>query len=369
MSPLSTIWGSSTLARYFGRRFLVNLAAVFFGCLALIFIIDSVENLRRAGSHDVGLATVMLLSLYRLPSLSELVLPFAVLFAAMMTFLLLTRSLELVVARSAGVSAWQFIAPILFIAFAIGIAATTLYNPIAAKLAALHETLHADSFGADATPLGGSARQVWLRQRGVDGPSIMHAKQSTGRGLLLREVTVLTFDDTHRFSERIQAQAAHLEDGHWRLSNAWVVAPSRDAAFHGTYLLDTYLTPTQVRDSLDTAETVSFWQLPRYIETAEQADLPAIQHRLQYQTLLARPLLLAAMVLIAATVSLRVFRFGNVSRLILGGIIAGFMLYVVSNLAIDLGKTGVVPPVVAAWAPAIVVTLLGMTVLLFQEDG
>jgi len=78
---------------------------------------------------------------------------------------------------------------------------------------------------------------------------------------------------------------------------------------------------------------------------------------------------LAAMTLIAATVTLRFFRFGSVGKLILGGVTAGFVLYVVIEIAKDLGSTGLVNPILAAWLPAIVASAMGFTVLLYQEDG
>ena len=46
----------------------------------------------------------------------------------------------------------------------------------------------------------------------------------------------------------------------------------------------------------------------------------AAGYRLQYQSLLSRPFLLTAMVLLAASVSLRFFRFGGVQKMVLGGI-------------------------------------------------
>ena len=78
-----------------------------------------------------------------------------------------------------------------------------------------------------------------------------------------------------------------------------------------------------MRESFATPETVPFWQLPTYIELADRAGLLAARYRLQYQQLLARPFLLAAMVLLAASVSLRFFRFGGVQKMILSGISAG----------------------------------------------
>jgi len=55
--------------------------------------------------------------------------------------------------------------------------------------------------------------------------------------------------------------------------------------------------------------------------------------------------------------------------MILAGVAVGFMLYVVTKIAWDLGSGGIVPPILAAWLPAIVTVLIGATVLLHLEDG
>jgi lipopolysaccharide export system permease protein len=358
-----------TIAKYTSQRFLVNLAGVFGTCVALIFLVDTVENLRRAGSHDVGIGTVLLLSFYRLPSLTELMLPFAVLFAAMMTFLMLTRSLELVIARSVGLSVWQFSAPTVILALVLGVFATTVYNPVAADFKARHEALFEEAFGDYSGPFGWGGRSIWLRQDGLDGQSVLHAKSASPNGWKLRGVTAIVFDESGSFRERFESKTAVLEDGRWRMSNGWLIQPGMPPQYHRSYLLSTYLDKTQVSERLASADTISFWDLPSQIEIARRAGLPALQYQLQYQTLLARPLLLCAMVLIAASVSLRVFRFGNIGRMILGGVVAGFVLYVVSKLVGDLGAAGAVTPAAAAWTPPLVAMLLGTTVLLYQEDG
>jgi lipopolysaccharide export system permease protein len=90
---------------------------------------------------------------------------------------------------------------------------------------------------------------------------------------------------------------------------------------------------------------------------------------LQRQLLIARPLLLIAMVLVAASVSLRFFRFGGVAKMVIGGVSAGFALYVVTQLSGDLGSAGIINPVAAAWLPAVTGSLLGGLALLYQEDG
>jgi lipopolysaccharide export system permease protein len=177
------------------------------------------------------------------------------------------------------------------------------------------------------------------------------------------------FDQQDRFQERVEAARARLFPGFWRLKQARVTTPGQEPRAEGVYLLATNLTPAQVTQSFVAPDSVPFWDLPDVVKRTEQAGLNATGYRLRYQTLLARPLLLAAMVLIAACFSLRFFRFGGVSRTVAGGVISGFVLYVATKLVADLGGAGLLSAPVAAWSPAIVASMLGTLVLLHQEDG
>jgi len=50
------------------------------------------------------------------------------------TFVILTRNLELLVARAVGVTAWGFLVPPLAIAAAAGIGSVVLFNPVSAVM-------------------------------------------------------------------------------------------------------------------------------------------------------------------------------------------------------------------------------------------
>jgi lipopolysaccharide export system permease protein len=155
----------------------------------------------------------------------------------------------------------------------------------------------------------------------------------------------------------------------WRLENARVFAPGLPPVDRAVYRLNTNLTPEQVRETFSTPETVPFWQLPYFIDMAERAGLTAAGYRLQYQKLLARPFMLAAMVMLAAAFSLRFFRFGGVQKMVLGGVASGFLLYVMSKVTDDLSKADLISPLVGAWSPAVIGGLAGFVALLYQEDG
>src|SRR3954463_16191965 len=137
-----------TLARYFGLRFLSAVLMVFAGIFLLVALIDYIEMVRRSSDiPNVSPILVAKTSFYRVPQITERIMPFCVLIGAMSCYLNLSRRLELVVSRAAGMSAWQFIAPALFVAFGVGVIATTIYNPIAAVLQEKAKRLEADLTG------------------------------------------------------------------------------------------------------------------------------------------------------------------------------------------------------------------------------
>ena len=81
---------------------------------------------------------------------------------------------------------------------------------------------------------------------------------------------------------------------------------------------------------------------------------------MQYQLLLSRPFLLMTMVLIAATCSLRAFRFGNVQLNALGGIAAGFAFFVLAEVSRNFAMAGLTSAMAAAWVPVIIAASLAL---------
>src|ERR1700733_8473829 len=104
--------GSLTLSRYFAFRFFVAVAGVFVGVFVLVAFVDYIDLMRKAGDvPNAPAGMLVLMSLYRVPQIMERLLPFSVLVGAMACFFSLSRRMELVVARGAGMSVWQIIAP------------------------------------------------------------------------------------------------------------------------------------------------------------------------------------------------------------------------------------------------------------------
>ena len=361
---------TNTIGRYFAGKFLVSAVGVFASIFLLLVLVDYIEMVRKtSGLASASAIMVAETSLFRVPQLLEKMMPFCVLIGAMTCYLGLSRRLELVVARAAGVSAWQFVAPALASAILLGTLSTVVYNPVSANLSELSKRMEAELFGS--APGGGvqDAAGFWLNQINSDGQVIINAARSERQGGRLTGLTLFRFDTNNQFKERMEAREATLEDGHWLFKTVRRFSLDSPPVDQDSWELPTTLTKAQVRNSFSTPETVSFWQLPTYIRSSESSGFATAGYRLQYQKLLAQPFLLAAMVMLAAAVSLRFFRMGGVQKMVLSGVGAGFLLYVLSKVTEDLSKAELMHPIAAAWLPVFVGGLTGFLALLYQEDG
>src|SRR5947209_10185391 len=264
---------SRTLIRYFGLRFLSAVMSVFFGFFVLIVLVDYIEFMRRASDvPNLSAWMVAKASFFRVPQLTERLLPFSVLAGAMVCYLALSRRNELVIALSAGMSAWQFVAPALIVAFGMGVAATAIYNPLSAAMREWSKKLEAEIFGDTKNVMQQqSASGFWVRQRSPEGQAIIYATSSQEQGVRLDGVSVFTFDPAGKALERIEAKRATLEPGQWRLEQARVYVSGGPPRERDALALPTSLTSAPVRESFSTPETVPFWELPAYIEIAERS--------------------------------------------------------------------------------------------------
>ena len=365
-----------TLSCYIARVFTLAVLGMLAALGLVVGLFDFIELLRRAATKPAAtLPIVAEIGAMRLPWVGMQILPFAVLLGGILAFWRLTRSSELIVARAAGVSAWQFLAAPVAVAVLMGALATAVVSPLSALMRGRAEVLENTYLRVGGGPLALNGGSMWLRQAddGLQphGVAILHASSVAlhDGALTARDVSVFRLGAQDRLLQRIEAPFARLGPHAWTLSDARAIRPDHLPEPTRTLELPTTMTVARVQDSFAAPDTFSVWALPSFIALLERSGFSAIRHRLQFQSLLALPLLAGTMALLAAGFSMRPARRGGVAQMIASGVAAGFILFVVAKVTEEFGQSGALPPILAAWAPAAAGLLLAVSLLLHLEDG
>ena len=365
-----------TLGRYMGKQFLLFFGICIGVMAGLVFVIDVMELIRRAASRDnITTALIIEMGIMKLPHLTERLLPFAMLIGSMLTLSKLTRSQELIVTRASGISVWQFLQPGFAVALLLGLLHISVFNPLSSVMLSRFEHIEARYLHGRTSMLAVSGSGLWLRQsdsetaESTGAETIIHALRVDQNDMRLFEVTMFTYDEQGTYLRRLDAKQAQLQNGHWLLKEVQRFIPGMPLESMKELEVPTHLNFNQIQDSFSSPETMSFWALPGFIRVLEEAGFSGMRHRMHWHRMLSSPLMLCAMVGLAALFSLRFQRHGKTTGLVVSCVLTGFFIYFMTDLTQALGLSGKLPPFLAAWSPAIVAMLASVWALLHLEDG
>lgn len=366
-----------TLPLYLIRRFLRSLLVVGGAFAVLLWFIELIEAVRRGGTES-GMGRAAGLATLALPAQFYMILPLIVLLASIAMLLGLARGSELVAVRAAGRSALRMLAAPGLAALVAGGLAVAVLNPITAATTKRHAELAAGGSASHAFSLGEGV--VWLRQSmplengGPPGQAVIRATRASPDAATLYNASFVLFDGDGSPVQRYEAGRATLGPGEWLLDSVkiWPLsAPNPEAASRreDRISLPTDLTAEGIRDGFGDPRLIPIWQLPGFIAGLEAAGFSARRHVMHFQSELASPLVMLAMLLIAACFTMRQLRGSRTGILVLAAFASGLALFFLRYFAQVLGERGDIAAPLAAWTPPVAAILIALGWLLRSEDG
>jgi len=362
----------SVLNRYLIKRVIIGIALAFLIVTSIIVLVDFVEGSRNLGAEEnIGIGGLLFLTLLKAPTLIEQTIPFVILFGIMGTLYNLNRRSELIVLRASGLSAWRFLSPVIITTALFGIIWSLAFNPLAAKAMDTHDSILQRITG---TNISVSDKNIWLREGNDITQTVIYAKKVD---ILSRRILNTTFyifnydaEGTAIFKRRFDAKEAELvTQGYWQLRDVIENAEGELTKVQSAISLPTSITIEDIRNLAEKKTSVPFWHLMSEIQKTERAGFSAIRLKMQLNKLLALPIMLIAMTIIAAGVSMHLSREGGTFRLLITGSALGFAVYFADNVVSAFGEAAILPIILAAWAMPLFVLLCGLAYLAKIEDG
>jgi lipopolysaccharide export system permease protein len=359
----------STLPRYFARTFFLWFSIFAIGITTIIMLFDFSELLRRSSTRDnVTVDIVTQMTILKMPHLLEMLLPFIVLFSAMFALWRLNRQSEICVSRAAGLSIWQLLSPFIWVALLIGFFDLFVVNSFSSNMFSQYKTMNEELLRKKAGGISISKTGIWLRYASETGPIVLRVGHINVEKKILSKVTILEYNDTDNLLVRIDSETASFVPDGLQLNKVWIYPYGASPEFHEELPYHTTLSLGHIQDNKRDPETISFWELPAFIDLLDESGLSSVKYKLYFQGLIARALWLIAMVLLAATCALRPIRQGKQFLFILPTALIGFSLYFLRDITYAMGQSSTLPVSLAAWTPVAVSAMIGLVTLLHLEE-
>ncbi|WP_026091805.1 LPS export ABC transporter permease LptG [Blastomonas sp. AAP53] len=358
---------SRTVAIYMARKFLTSILAV----AALLFIVlQSLDLLGQSGKIMAypgnGQAQLLTYISLRAPQIIDLVLPFSVLLATIITLATLNQNSEVVAMKAAGLSAHQVLAPLLIAAFGVSAITFVFSERILTRATATLSAWEQADFGP--IPRDSNVKaNIWVRE----GDNIIQADmvEGTGKATRLTGVAVFARDSQGGIARIIRARNGTFTGQGWKLTEAsrFDVATGQKQML-GDIVAAKGVRPDQFTLSKVNPEGLSFLQLWQAIEELKAAGRPTASLESNLWHKLSGPLSALLMPLLGAVAAFGLARSGQLFLRAVIGMGLGFAYFVADNFALAMGNLGAYPPVLAAWSPFFLFLMVGETVLIRTEE-
>jgi len=333
---------------------------IFYGLIALV---ESLDTWRfNYVSEQRGLPTAILMVAMSAVRWTIKTLPVTVLMGCILGLADLKARHELTVIKASGISIWRVlrapVAALVICSFFIALGAETISTQINRELSPTPP-----GQAAQLTPPG----EIWLEQRSGDIHYVLMARSMAPGGAALGNVTLFHMGESD--VPRLEADEAILTNGFWHMP----VATARSANAPPYRVFDvrvpTNSSPAEIGLQTASTEDLTFFELADLLQrgVADPSIRAATSMRLI--KLLALPLVLTGSLLIAFAFTAGYSRNTQMGPAVLYGVVLGFLVFMITEMADRAGSTGVLNPIFAAAAPAIVAIVIGLTVLLYKEDG
>jgi lipopolysaccharide export system permease protein len=360
-----------TLFRYFALRFAGWICLCLFGLISIISLIQTIELVRRVSvlTRSVPDINYVGMAALNIPNVMHMILPFAVLTGAILCFSSWNRSNEFVAVRGFGQSIWAALSPTLFASFMVGMGFITVINPIGAVTSIAYEAKMAEIFGTDKNDLALSESGIWIRDNLPDSRLIFRGETLDADTSRILNPIIFEFNETSNLRRVIKADSSQLTKNGWLVENAMSWQNNGTEKYLGNVILPTGLGALNLQRSSLSPRALSIFQLPDFILSLERAGIPTTAHRMHLYQLLALPLLMIGITMLAARATLTNSLRGSRSRLFIRGVMLATGIFIFTYFMQVMGAALHVPTIVAAWTPAFAVFLLGAIILARGDEA
>ncbi|MBP5215742.1 MAG: LptF/LptG family permease [Alphaproteobacteria bacterium] len=364
----------SILGRYVNRQLLLSFFIVFFGILGIILMFDTIEALRRvSGRENITFWFTVQYAVSRVTKTAEIVIPFVLMVAGMITFWRLSKSNEFVVIRSTGVSIFGFLRPLFVVTFLLGVADITMFNPLAARMFEWHRLLSYRMTSKDPNAMLFSNRGLWIRERVDDGRVLLiqakRLRQEEDKTIWMRGVSITELNEQSQIKKVYEAYFATLDGNVFHLHDVRVLVGGEPIQSMTEYAYETTINVQRIKDSFVDPEAISFWDLPDTIRFYEKAGFSARLHWMHFLNLLISPFMLVGMLMLSAVFMLQnTLRGSAIMVRVVISIVTGFSFYFCSQVVSALGINGYIPIWLAVSAPTLIIILVSVPLLLQSDE-
>jgi lipopolysaccharide export system permease protein len=206
--------------------------------------------------------------------------------------------------------------------------------------------------------------RIWYRSKNtIFNIKTINRQKATAEGL-----TLYQFSENWDLAQMITADRVELLGRQWKLLKGSITLFTEATSFPLTQDFDEKIISIDeeigdIQSSFNSVDVLSFKDLKRYIQKNKEAGLDTVSLEVVYHDKFASLVAAFVMVLLGIPFSVSSNRSGGVMLNIGFCLLMVVIYWTLKNSSLTLGHHGNLPPVIAAWGPNVLMTMVGLALV------
>lgn len=355
------------VTRYMATEFAKTAALCLFVTVGLFFLIDSVDRSGGFLSKGAPASDVLAFQLLKLPAIFVQIAPVATLLAVLATISIRVRSHELTAMFAGGVSLLRVCIPVLAGCAVVSILSFTISEVGVPAASRASKEIARRSLRPGSVAATFSMNRYWIRgESGIVSAAVVDPATKTLSGFSYIELS-----PSFAPKRIVSAREARWAGEGWTLidgTDRGLDDPSMASKSFKAMPLSIGTTVQGFLDGETPPSEMDADQLADYVNDARSHGYDMRRYATDLHAKFSYPLLNTVVCLLAIPFALSGPRSGGIFRAVGLGLLIGFACWMVLSVSLSMGRKGLVPPVVAAWAPALIFATVGGLLLRFRGN-
>jgi lipopolysaccharide export system permease protein len=354
------------LKAYLRREFAKFFVLILTGFVSLYLLVEFFERVDDFVEHNATGYTVAKYFAYKLPFIVFQVVPFAVLLATIITFSILSKNNEITAMKANGVPLIYIAGPVLSLALLISGGVFVANEYIIPYTNRKHRyTFEITIRKRD--KLAGLLRsyRIWFLGRDNTIWNVHHLDKSRRQ---LNNVTLFRTNAQNQVFQRIDAAKAKWKDGVWKFKDVFIRDFHSDGSFRTEYFATREFPfaelPSEFAQMQKDPQEMNYNEIRNLVKEIKASGYEDSRYAVEMNSKLATPLTSFIMALFGVPFSLRTGRHGGVFSGVALSVMVGFSYWVITSVALALGYSGYLPPMLSAWSSNLLFSSSGLYLLL-----
>jgi lipopolysaccharide export system permease protein len=339
----------SILTRYIAVTWLRLLVLCLSSFVAIYLVLDMMDKIPRFVRAGGGVGDMADFFVCKLPEMIGQTASFSILMATLLTLGLFSRSSEIIAMRSCGISLLRISFPMLVLGLLASILLLFNSELVVPKSYERMDRIERVKIRKQSAQAVFKRNNIWFRSDSM----ILQAQLFDPQTKVLNGVIIWTLNNAMNPLSRIDAESAMFHDGRWTLKNAVVKDFSQGQGYVTrsvpAMVIALNLKVDDLRMLDNNADNLSFKRLKEYADSLRSGGYQAFRYLTMMHAKLSTPFAAFVMVILGIPFAFRNSRSGGLALGIGTSIGIGFAYFVVNAVLLSYGRSGVLPPIAAAW--------------------